>query len=49
MVARCGMDPEFGAIRCHADRTPFPGQTGRTTYLERRYGEAMAAKVDPAV
>lgn len=49
MVARYGMDPELGSVSYDAERTTFLGQGGPTTYLERRYSEATAAKVDLAV
>ncbi|MFM9887293.1 MAG: hypothetical protein ACKVQT_30065, partial [Burkholderiales bacterium] len=49
MVARYGMDEELGSVSYDADRATFLGQTETTTYLERRYSEATAARIDHAV
>ncbi|MFN0299982.1 MAG: ATP-dependent zinc metalloprotease FtsH [Burkholderiales bacterium] len=49
MVARYGMDEELGLVSYDADRATFLGQTESTTYLERRYSEATAARIDHAV
>ncbi len=49
MVARYGMDEELGSVSYDADRATFLGQTETTTYFERRYSEATAARIDHAV
>lgn len=49
MVARYGMDEGLGSVSYDADRATFLGQTETTTYLERRYSEATAARIDQAV
>ena len=48
MAARYGMDDELGYVSYDSDR---PGFLGRDTqsYLERRYSEATAEKLDNAV
>ena len=49
MVARYGMDEGLGSVSYDADRATFLGQTESTTYFERRYSEATAARIDHAV
>jgi cell division protease FtsH len=49
MVARYGMDQDLGTMSYDADRATFLGQTDATTYLERRYSEDTAARIDHAV
>ena len=49
MVARYGMDPELGSVSYDEERTSYLEQQGQTTYLERRYSEETAAKLDQAI
>jgi cell division protease FtsH len=49
MVARFGMDEDLGYVSYDADRPNFLGQTASGSYLERRYSEATAERIDGAV
>lgn len=48
MVARYGMDEDIGYVSYDADRSTFLGVQG-PTYLERKFSEATAEKIDAAV
>ncbi|MEQ8652074.1 MAG: ATP-dependent zinc metalloprotease FtsH [Kiloniellales bacterium] len=48
MAARYGMDEALGYVSYEADRSSFLGATA-PSYLERRYSEATAEKMDGAV
>ncbi len=48
MVARYGMDPELGHVSYDVDRPGWAGAE-QTTWLNRRYSEATAEKMDQAV
>ncbi len=48
MVARYGMDEDIGYVSYDNDRSTFLGVQG-PTYLERKFSEATAEKIDAAV
>ncbi|WP_306120886.1 MULTISPECIES: ATP-dependent zinc metalloprotease FtsH [unclassified Roseitalea] len=48
MAARYGMDEELGSVSYDSDRPGFLGER-RQSYLERRYSEATAERLDNAV
>jgi cell division protease FtsH len=49
MVARYGMDPELGHVSYDTDRPGFLGTGEQSTWLNRRYSEAAAERMDNAV
>src|SRR3546814_9277880 len=49
MVARYGMDEELGYISYDTDRPSMLGQGAPGAYLERRYSEDTAERIDVAV
>lgn len=49
MVARYGMDPDLGHVSYDSDRPTFLGQTEQGSWLNRRYSDATAERMDQAV
>ncbi len=49
MVARFGMDDELGGVSYESDRSMFLGPVEGQTYVERKYSEATAQRIDTAV
>jgi cell division protease FtsH len=49
MVARFGMDDELGGVSYESDRSAFLGPVEGQTYLERKYSEATAQRIDVAL
>ncbi|MEG3116667.1 ATP-dependent zinc metalloprotease FtsH [Salinicola sp. 4072] len=49
MVARYGMDEELGHVSYDTDRPGFLGTGDQTSWLNRRYSEATAERMDAAV
>ncbi|KNG94614.1 ATP-dependent zinc metalloprotease FtsH [Pseudaestuariivita atlantica] len=49
MVARYGMDPELGHVSYDTDRPGFLGTGDQSSWLNRRYSEATAERMDAAV
>ena len=49
MVARFGMDDELGGVSYESDRSMFLGPVEGQTYVERKYSEATAQRIDGAV
>lgn len=49
MVARYGMEPELGHVSYDTDRPGFLGTGDQSSWLNRRYSEATAERMDAAV
>lgn len=49
MVARYGMDEDLGHVSYDSDRPTFLGQTEQGSWLNRRYSDATAERMDHAV
>ncbi|WPY96823.1 ATP-dependent zinc metalloprotease FtsH [Limimaricola variabilis] len=49
MVARYGMDPDLGHVSYDTDRPGFLGTGDQSSWLNRRYSEATAERMDAAV
>jgi len=49
MVARFGMDDELGGVSYESDRSAILGPVEGQTYLERKYSEATAQRIDVAL
>ncbi len=49
MVARYGMDPDLGHVSYDSDRPTFLGNTEQASWLNRRYSDATAERMDHAV
>jgi len=49
MVARYGMDPDLGHVSYDADRPGFLGTGDQSPWLNRRYSEATAERMDDKV
>lgn len=49
MVARFGMDEGLGSVSYETDRSALLGPVEGQTYLERKYSEATAQRIDGAV
>lgn len=49
MVARYGMEPELGHVSYDTDRSGFLGTGDQSSWLNRRYSEATAERMDAAV
>jgi cell division protease FtsH len=49
MVARFGMDEDLGSVSYETDRSTLLGPVEGQTFLERKYSEATAQKIDAAL
>lgn len=49
MVARYGMDPELGHVSYDSDRPGYLGTGDQSSWLNRRYSDATAERIDAAV
>lgn len=49
MVARYGMDPELGHVSYDSDRPGYLGTGDQSSWLNRRYSDATAERMDAAV
>lgn len=49
MIARYGMEPELGHVSYDTDRPGFLGSGDQSSWLNRRYSEATAERMDRAV
>ncbi|MFN4127549.1 ATP-dependent zinc metalloprotease FtsH [Pannonibacter indicus] len=49
MVARYGMDPDLGHVSYDSDRPGFLGTGDQASWLNRRYSEATAERIDAKV